>query len=42
MVPGKLFIMDGFQDGAPYPPRIKSKVNREILNKLPVPIFLES
>jgi hypothetical protein len=38
MVPGKLFIMDGFQDSAPYP-GIKSKVNREISNKLPVPIF---
>ena len=38
MVPGKLFIIDGFQDGAPYP-GIKSKVNREISNKLPVPTF---
>jgi len=38
MVIGKLFIMDVFRDGAPCP-GIKSKVNREISNKLPFPIF---
>jgi hypothetical protein len=33
MVPGKLFIMDGFQEGAPC--QEKSKENRKISNKLP-------
>jgi hypothetical protein len=33
MVPGKLFIKDGFQDGAPCPGQIKG--NRKMANKLP-------
>jgi hypothetical protein len=40
MVPGKLFIKDGFQDGAPCPGQIKG--NRKMANKLPDPYYLYS
>jgi hypothetical protein len=33
MVPGKLFLMDGFQEGDPCPGQ--SKENRQMANKLP-------
>jgi hypothetical protein len=36
MVPGKLFLMDGFQEGDPC--LGQSKENRQMANKLPDPI----
>jgi hypothetical protein len=38
MVPGELFLMDGFQEGAPCPGQ--SKGSRQMANKLPEPYFL--
>jgi hypothetical protein len=38
MVPGKLFLMDGFQEGDPCPGQ--SKVNRQMVNRSPDPIII--